>query len=579
MFYTKEKSLFGKLDKGPLWIPGGILVLLTFLPHAVMGQGSVFAIHDQLDETICSYLFTAKHIFSGEAVYPEMMGGVSANGMLPSAVLFVLLYCLFPVYEAFVLQSILVALSACFGMYGLMKKMTGSSGVAMVVGVLFSLLPCKPVYGLSVAGVPLLLFCLWLLYEKRHVTWGLAGVVYFGLTTHLVLIGYVVLTYLGIAALWILLKKKGHFQENLWFYVGLGMLILVYGIVNFDMFLQLFLGQGGFVSHREEFVNNTVGIQVWRSIKNMFLYGDIEYAPSLHWYLTPVLLGITVFQGIRFTKLSETGKGLWKTVMALWGILLISHLVYGFLTSETVMTWKNAQAGFFRYFQMERYYWAFPTIWWMLAGAALALIWLELPKCPELLRAGILLVLLLPTLSVIKNYSTLYDNINQYNHGSAYTGIPTWREHFMEDVLEQVDAYIGKDKSSYRVAHVGLNPAPSLVYGFFTVDGYSNNYSLEYKHAFRRVIAKELEKSDSLKSYFDIWGSRCYLFSAEGNQPLKSAEFVYQNLDYDTAQLKELGCEYIFSAGEIKGNLKNIMLEGVFETDNSIYEIWLYRID
>ena len=148
----------------------------------------------------------------------------------------------------------------------------------------------------------------------------------------------------------------------------------------------------------------------------------------------------------------------------------------------------------------------------------------------------------------------------------------------MQDVLEQVDTYIGRDKSQYRIGHIGLSPAASLVYGFHTVDGYSNNYSLVYKHAFRKVIAKELEKNPALKVYFDTWGSRCYLYSAEGDQPLKSSDFVYENLEYDLEQLKLLGCEYLFSASEISGSMEGIVLEGVFETAESIYRIWLYRI-
>lgn len=60
--------------------------------------------------------------------------------------------------------------------------------------------------------------------------------------------------------------------------------------------------------------------------------------------------------------------------------------------------------------------------------------------------------------------------------------------------MQEIDDAIGRDKSTYRVAHLGISPAPSLMHGFYTVDGYSNNYSLEYKHRFREVIAAELEK-------------------------------------------------------------------------------------
>lgn len=43
------------------------------------------------------------------------------------------------------------------------------------------------------------------------------------------------------------------------------------------------------------------------------------------------------------------------------------------------------------------------------------------------------------------------------------------------------------------------------MHGFYTVDGYSNNYPLEYKHRFREVIAAELEKNEEVRVYFDLW--------------------------------------------------------------------------
>ena len=84
----------------------------------------------------------------------------------------------------------------------------------------------------------------------------------------------------------------------------------------------------------------------------------------------------------------------------------------------------------------------------------------------------------------------------------------------MNDELEKVDKFIGEDKSTYRIAHIGLNPAPALVYGFYTIDGYSNNYDLRYKKEFREIIENEIEQAKYLLDYFDNWGSRCYLFSS-----------------------------------------------------------------
>ena len=82
------------------------------------------------------------------------------------------------------------------------------------------------------------------------------------------------------------------------------------------------------------------------------------------------------------------------------------------------------------------------------------------------------------------------------------------------------------------------------MHGFYTVDGYSNNYPLEYKHRFREVIAPEIEKNEEVRVYFDTWGNRCYLFnSITGNymRLQKGNTLVYEGLEFDMEALRELG--------------------------------------
>ncbi len=575
----KIEKCIAYLDKQKLWIIGIIIVSLTFLPYIIMGEGSVFDIHDQLDETICSYLFSAKYMFTGIDIYPEMMNGINASGMLPSAVLFIPLYKIFDMFSAFVMQYYIVSISAFAGMYGLLKKLTNSSVIAFLIGVIFAMLPFKAVYGLSVVGVPLLCLCLWNLYEQKNKVLSLLGIVYFGFTTHLVLIGYVVLTYLLILIVFLLVKNKGIKKENTYFYIGSIVLGLSYIIVNWNLFYDLFFEVTDFVSHRAEFYNYTQGINVWQNIINCFLYGEGSYAPSLHWYIIPFVVIITIVGGVRYRKLSDEVKKLFHVLLILWAGIIGTAFIYGFFTSPMFLEWQNEQEGILHYFQFERYVWACPTLWWVLAGVGIGMLWSDLKKLSNIIKFVLILIILFPTLNILKTECALYDNINQYNNGSAVTGMPTWEEYYMEDVLQAIDEHIGREKETYRIAHLGLSPAPALVYGFYTIDGYSNNYSMEYKYAFREVIEKELDKSEVLERYFDDWGSRCYLFSAAGGNYDKYSEYKFENLELDYEQMKELGCEYILSAKEIISYNEGLILEGVFYTDASMYEIWLYRIE
>jgi hypothetical protein len=96
------------------------------------------------------------------------------------------------------------------------------------------------------------------------------------------------------------------------------------------------------------------------------------------------------------------------------------------------------------------------------------------------------------------------------------------------------------------------------------------------------VIAKELSKNEETALYFDRWGSRCYLFNAVTGtywNVSKRDNVKYETLDFDMEALGELGCEYLFSGGEILcAEQLGLNLLGYFETENSYWGIWLYAL-
>ena len=247
---------------------------------------------------------------------------------------------------------------------------------------------------------------------------------------------------------------------------------------------------------------------------------------------------------------------------------------------------KISVPGFLHSFQIHRFYWLYPADWYLEFALAAAVLWrTKVPHTDSRMLPGklvILAVCLLPTLQLVKVTSGMYLNVNQINNGSGITGYISWESWFSEDLMQEIDDAIGRDKSTYRVAHLGVSPAPALMHGFYTVDGYSNNYPLEYKHRFREVIAPEIEKNEEVRVYFDTWGNRCYLFnSITGNymRLQKGNTLVYEGLEFDMEALRELGCEYLFSGAEIgDADRMGMELVGYFETEDSYWGIWVYRL-
>lgn len=571
-----------KIDSLPLWCLGGLVIAINFLPFFILKEGSVFVIHDQLDEDILSYVLTARHWGEGLQILPEMLGGINASGLQPAAVLFIPLYRIFPIFWAFVIQYAICFLAAFAGMYFCVRKLTESNILAISSAVFFSMLPLYPVYGLSIMGIPLIFYAVLCLAKREKIIWSLALTAFFGVTSSLVYTGYVVLSIWAVILIILFVRK----DWNKGLIIGFLLLTAVYIIVNYHLFAELIFGESLYTSHREEMVNYATSF--WNTVKDLF-YNSGQHAQSYHKQLILPIIVMLAGEGVCWRKLSARGrKGYFGALVGFLFLIGIA-VFYGVCKTAPVTAWKNNTASFFHYFQIERYYWLYPAGWHLEFAVAFGVWWQQSPLLSDrkfwnwpVFKVIVLALTLLPVWKTVKENSYLYMNVNQFNNGSSITGYISWESFYAEDLMEEIETAIGRDMSSYRIAHLGINTTPALMHGFYTVDGYSTNYPLEYKHQFRKVIARELEKNEQTRLYFDEWGSRCYLFNgATGNAWMlgKRDRIVYEKLEFDMEALKELNCEYLFSCGKIL-NAGELRLEflGYYETEMSYWGIWLYKI-
>lgn len=575
----RVKKWIGWLDGAPLWLAVFPFLAIVFSPYLALGEGSVFPIHDQLDETLLTYLLNARHLFDGSDSFPEMLGGIRRSGMQPSAVVFIPLYALFPPLCAFLMQYLAVCASGFGGMYGSVRKLTGSSILALAVAGCFCMLPVQPVYGLSILGIPLLLYAYLLLAERERLPLAYALILFFGLATHLVLIGYVAL------AFWMLdiLRRAFRGQRPFPLYCGFALLTAVYLAVNRSLFAELILGSGRDSSHREELVN--APMDFWATAADVFFHGA-QHVEPLHARLIPPIVLLLAGEGVYCLLRKKKGcldralDEMYRLALGGMAALVGIALFYAFCKSGMVTDFKNSMSGFLRYFQAERFYWAYPALWYLEFALVSGFLWRAGGR--SLWPRAALLLALLPTLNLVKENSYFYRNVNQLNNGSGVTGYISWESFYAEELMARLESAIGRKPSQYRIAHLGMSPAPALMHGFYTVDGYSNNYPLEYKHRFRRVIAAELAKNEETRVYFDGWGSRCYLFNGETGAYWmlgKGSGVVYENLDFDMAALRELGCEYLFSGARIAdAERMGLAFLGYYDTEDSYWGVWLYAL-
>ncbi len=596
----------GKLHK--CWFPAGAAaVLFMALPYLLLGGEAIFAYFDQLDGEVIGYLLQAKHIFDGSL--PEFMGGAPKTALTPPAPACILLFLGGNAFAALVAMQVLGSLCGYLGMYLLAEKAGAGEGLAAAVGVLYAYLPFLPVYGLAQYGLPLLLWCMLQLGEGKHVRPALAYSALYALCSSLVLVGF---GCLGALAVWVLVECIRHRKG--WKRLGLAWLLMfiVYVAENGSLLGQL-LGFGGAgASHKAEYV--LAAEPFWEGFKTALLQG-VQHSGDYHVFI--LCFTVAVLLAACAVGILKAGGGLMPEEKRL-GRWIVTALGCNLCLAAAAAFWNGGagialrqRLGALGAFQADRVLWMAPCLWYFLLACAGALsgklsergaFWgaRKQPMAPggapgrtpvatRLVRAACALVLaaVLGITGVqIFWHSNLKPNLRRLMN-SDYRAF-SYNDYYAVGVLEQVEAYIrqttGESVEEYRVASLGIDPAAALYHGFYCLDGYSNNYSLEYKHAFREIIAPELAKSDYLKDYYDNWGNRCYLFSAEcpAYYTVEKGGFYFQNYELDVEALRGLGGKYILSAAYISNAEEQglaLLREEPFETEDSYYRIFLYTTE
>lgn len=603
----KIDRLIKKIDDAPLWLLIFPLLVLYFWYYIKLGPNSVFEIHDQLDERIVNNVFNARHLFDKTSVFPEMFdGGVPKTGMTISAITF-LFYRWFRPFKAFMLEYLVAEICAFLGTYFCVKRFGKSSILATISGMAIMWMRFRPAYGLSVVGFPIAFYAFSDLFFKckeekqdKHpkkyviqIIIDFALIVFYGCMTSLAWVGFAVVIILFVADVVLLVRSiiKRRWAKYMLFYIGSAILVITDVLMNFELFAQMVLGNG-YISHRTDWgVDGYPFHQAW----NIFMYGDGDVIFSMQaYFMIPIVILLIVY-GLRYRKLNESEKRTWEIAISLFVSNVLFALIYGFFGTEFYTSMRASSHGLLRSFQLNRFYWLYPGTWYILAGLLFSLPvryhgryeeddsnekYSLLKKWPAIITWLIIMIAIIPAAWKTRQTGWWILNKSQYKNNMS-VGLISWKDFYADDLMKEIDDYIGKDKSSYRVASLGLYPCVPQVYGFYTIDGYSDNYPIEYKYSFRKIIEKELDKSPSQKMYYDTWGSRVYLLTSHspGNYGAKSENFVYETLELDTKAMYDMNCRYIFSAGEVK-NAENLNLElmKIFEQEDSFYRIYLYRI-
>ncbi len=538
-------------------------IILFVSPLFILGEHAHIRVHDNLDSNLSWYKVLAESgqiTGSMDAKIEQIINGnLSRNAFGTEFSLIVWLYALFPTMTAYAISQSITRIIAFIGMYLLLKKhfLKGADWELINVGTSLALAftPFWPSGMLSTLGMPLALWA-FLNIRNGEKSWkNYLVLTLLPFYSSIVLGFFFFLSAMGLFWVSDILRGRGW---NLRFLLSIAYMTFIFALVEYRL-VYSFLFDDDPNSRYEYFhARLTFAHSLRLTVKN-FIYGH-HHAATIH---TLIILPVMF---IALTIVWR--KKLWKVEHRFVFLFILNFLLSLWYAFWFYKGWQplTERFHFLDTFNFARYHFLRPLVIYMLFALALKIFYLQ----------GGLWKKAVPILVIVQVLVATF-----YNEEILFQDKPTVKQFYAVEQFQEIEDYIAVPQEEYKVASIGLHPAIAQYNGFHTLDTYNNFYPLSYKNQFRKIIEKELEKNKTIRIYFDEWGGRCYLFTAElGKHYMfkKHTKKKLKNLELNTIQFKKMGGRYIFSSVPIENAADNhLELENVFESDHSVWKIYLYK--
>ncbi|QNE39147.1 hypothetical protein F1C16_06050 [Hymenobacter sp. NBH84] len=554
-----------------------LVLVLLLLPVWLLGEHAYLSINDNLDsELVAPSLLPRLGVlldYRSTAVVPPLMDGLPRNALRSGLSVTMQLFAVLPPLPAYLLHALLVRLVALLGFYALARthwlRKPEDAELAALLALAWATLPMHTIYGLSVGGQPWVLWAVLNLREgrRRGLSWLTLAV--FPLWSMFVYVGPFLLAGIGGLLAWDWWHgRRAHLGAVL---LGAGLLLASYLVVEYPLLYSLLIAKQ-FVSHRVEFdISQLLPMSFLIGLKSTLHYLLMgQYLPGL--FFRGVILAVVA---VALTKGEPaTRRALGRQLLPLGIVLVLTAVFCGFYPQ--LLAALQAYIPLLRTFNVGRFHFLTPLLWFVVLVLSLR----ALP--PGRLRVGLAVVQLLLGLAMNTEWTTNLRHLA----GVAPATEPSYAAYVAPRLFARVRALLhertGQEPPAYRVACLGLPPSVAQLNGFYTLDSYQNNYPLRYKHQFRPLIAGELAKDPALRAYFDAWGNRCYLFSAELGRNFRvgaAQRRVVQHWAFDAAAFRRLGGRFVLSAARLARPQESGLRLLAVQADAAAYwQLFVYEV-
>jgi hypothetical protein len=345
------------------------------LPYFIFGQNMYIRLNDNLDsEFVWRVLLVRNHaVLNSNAIISQIMNGLPRY-MLPSGLNFQFVFYIFlKPYYAYVSNEFFLRILAFVGMWILLRTHFSTNrkycAPIFLVSTCFALLPFYSSYGLTVFGQPLLLNAFLNIRQNKTSLYNYATFFLFSFYSNFVLVGIFILLVLLITFCFEWIKYK---RFHLRFLSSIFLLTSGYFISEYNLILQ-FLKTNIPLTQRSVYdlkylsypLNSMFG---W--FREYFFIGQ-PHAISCHLFIL-FLTSFTLFKVFFQKKYIDSNKEL-KIISILFLLLMLISFSASFYLWENFDILKE-QCNLLKMFQLDRFYFFLPLLWFLLFYQTLRII-------------------------------------------------------------------------------------------------------------------------------------------------------------------------------------------------------------
>jgi len=577
-----------KLRKTYFYI-GLIIPIIVYIPIFILQDDSILPILDFLDGEY-GWLKVLKDEnlllnINGNLPIKHFLFNMPRKYIQSSYDLKRVFFYLFPKYWGFIFYSIFSRIIGFIGMFYLITYYYKNIKNKILISISYSLVPAFTLYGISLLGLPLLFWAILNLYNYEKLIQSYIIIIIFPFWSHIAMIGPFLLLYWLI---FIIINIKRKNSKNLIY----GYVIYIIGLIiaNIDL-LRIYLFE---ITNRS--LRNIIDVYpnykgyIYQIFKILF-FGNIHPAN----FIAVLILIILMYN--TFKKRNNLN------IKILFILILINTLIYVNITfivnifTNYINVLKSFDISRIIIFNTFFYYLIFLEIlnnkkikFTLLIIFQIILNIFSIPEISYNLFKNLINKNILISIVDIDKPVYYLNNLilNENKRKDLYTDIYnnrfiTYKEYESSNLMNQIFNYINENQNKYKIVSIGLPPSITQINGFYTLDGDFDILPGKNFLEFRKIIEPEIKLNKNIRLNYDYGGNQLFIYNNElleygYTNCYKNYNISIEKLNINIVQLKKMGCKYVFSAVKIKYLDEKMKFLKLFEDNDSIYKIYLYKI-